>query len=336
MLIFDPPDRLFLCGFGVFIVGDFLIHHLWCFCITYFALVLCTSVGFAASCASDYVVATHNIKFDFDVATATPNLVASESKSLNANTFILSDDGNCYAGYEPYLRTGNDVYPLVEDSDLCPDGYYRSNGACVVFASGGCPSGRYNSATVSTTFIPSEDGNCYSGYDTYSRTGNDIYPLVDSSVLCLPGQYPANGTCTAYSAGTCPENMLNTTTNSSTWTTMTNGACPTNYTEQEITAIEFACDSYISRVTSETPACLLMCNNGLIFTEVNSCAALCNEHNKLKTSTGLEFPMYASKQITPSLNIKVGKNVCYVNLVPGSETDAIQIKYDEQIYHTVN
>ncbi len=229
---------------------------------------------FAASCASDYVIATHNVEFDFNVSTATPNLVSSESKSLNANTFILSDDGNCYAGYEPY-----------------------------------------------------------------SRTGNDIYPLVDSSVLCPPGQFPANGTCTAYSAGTCPDGMLNATDSSATsttWATMTNGACPTNYTEQEITAIEFACDSYISRVTSETPACLLMCNNGLIFTEVNSCATLCNEHNKLKTSTGLEFPMYSSKQITPSINIKVGKNVCYVNLVPGSETDAIQIKYDEQIYHTVN
>ena len=294
---------------------------------------------FAASCGADYVIATHNIKFDFNVATATPNLVASESKSLNANTFMLSYDGNCYAGYEPYSRTGNDVYPPIEDSDLCPDGYYRASGECVAYSSGGCSSGRYNSAVTNTTFIASDDGNCYAGYDVYSRTGNDIYPLVDSSVLCPPGQYPANGTCTAYSAGTCPDGMLNTTASSgtsTTWTTMTNGACPTNYTEQEITAIEFACDSYISRVTSETPACLLMCNNGLIFTEVNSCAALCNEHNKLKTSTGLEFPMYSSKQITPSINVKVGKNVCYVNLVPGSESDAIQIKYDEQIYHTVN
>ena len=292
---------------------------------------------FAAECASNYTVASHNVDYDFNIETLTPDVVDTVSMLLSTNTFILSDDGNCYAGYEPYVRPGNDIYPLIETSDLCPDGYYRSNGECVAFTSGGGPSDRYNSAVTNTTFVASEDGSCYTGYDVYSRTGNDIYPLVDSSVLCPPGQYPANGTCTAYSAGTCPDGMLNTTASSATsttWTTMTNGACPTNYTEQEITAIEFACDSYISRVTSETPACLLMCNNGLIFTEVNSCAALCSEHNKLKTSTGLKFPMYASKQITPSLNIKVGKNVCYVNLVPGSETDAIQIKYDEQISHS--
>ena len=320
-------------------MGDFLIYHLWCFGVICFALVLCTSGAFAASCGTGYAVAVHSVDFDFNIETLTPDAVSNTAKSLNSATFILTDDSNCYAGYEPYSRTGNDIYPLVEDSDLCPDGYYRAGGECVAYTSGGCPSGRYNSAVISTTFIASDDGNCYAGYDSYSRTGNDIYPLVDSSVLCPPGQFPANGTCTAYSAGTCPDGMLNTTASSATsttWATMTNGACPTNYTEQEITAIEFACDSYVSRVTSETPACLLMCNNGLIFTEVNSCAALCSEHNKLKTSTGLEFPMYSSKQITPSINIKVGKNVCYVNLVPGSESDAIQIKYDEQIYHTVN
>lgn len=228
---------------------------------------------FAASCGADYVIATHNVEFDFNVSTATPNLVSSELKSLNANTFILSDDGNCYAGYEPY-----------------------------------------------------------------SRTGNDIYPLVDSSVLCPPGQFPANGTCTAYSAGTCPDGMLNTAASSATsttWATMTNGACPSGYAEQTISTIESACDTYDNHITAETPACLLMCTNGNIYTELNSCAALCNGQNTLKTSTGLVFPMYATKQITPSLNVKVGNDVCYVNLVTGGQSDSINIKYKDIVYHTV-
>ena len=312
------------------------MRGMWVYLLIVVSVLVFAKTVFAASCASDYVVATHNMEFDFDVATATPKLVNSESKSLNANTFILSDDGNCYSGYEPYTHTGSDIYPLIEDSDLCANGYYRSNGECVAYASGGCPSGRYNSAVVSTTFTASEDGNCYAGYDTYSRSGDDVYPLVDSStVLCPPGQYMANGVCTAYKAGTCPENMLDTTTNSSTWSPMSGGVCPSGYIEQTIATVESACDTYDNNITDETPACLLMCTNGNIYTELNSCAALCNGQNTLKTSTGLVFPMYATKQITPSLNVKVGNNVCYVNLVTGGQSDSINIKYKDIVYHTV-
>lgn len=294
-----------------------------------------TDTVFAASCANGYEVMAHDIDFDFNINTQLPDAVTASTKALNTNTFMLSDDGNCYSGYEPYTKTGGAVYPLIEDSDLCADGYYRANGNCVAYTSGGCPTGRYNSAVNNATFGASEDGNCYSGFENYTCLDDYVYPLVDSEILCPAGQYRANGTCTTYSAGTCPENMLNTTTNTATWATMTNGVCPSNYTEETINAIEFACDTYDSQITSETPACLLMCTNGNVFTEVNSCAPLCPEYHKLKTSTGLEFPIYATKQTTPSINLGVGNNTCYVNLVPGKKTGAIHVEYNDTTYHTV-
>lgn len=229
-----------------------------------------TDTVFGASCSNGYGVMAHNIDLDFNINTQLPDMITASVKAVNINTFILSDDGNCYAEYEPYTKTGGAVYPLIEDSDLCPAGQYR-----------------------------------------------------------------ANGICTTYSAGTCPENMVNTTTNTATWATMTNSVCPSNYTEETINAIEFACDMYDSQITSETPACLLMCTNGNVFTEVNSCAPLCSEYHKLKTSTGLEIPVYASKQTTPSLNFQIGNNRCYINMVPGKKTGAINVEYNDTIYHSV-
>lgn len=321
---------------GFFVKGALLLYRTKIFVVL--PLLFFQNTVFGASCLDGYDIVNHDIDLDFNINTPEyPSAISAITKDLNANTFILSDDGNCYAGYEPYTKTGGDVYPLIENSDLCENGYYRANGTCTPFTDGGCPSGRYNSAVMNTTFVASEDGNCYNGFDVYSRKGDDVYPLLDSSslVLCDAGQYPANGICTPYSVGTCPENMLNTTVNSATWATMTNGVCPSNYVEQSIEIIEYACDTYENHITSDTPACLLMCANGNIFTEVNSCAALCPDHHKFMTDTGLEFPMYATKQITPSLNIQLGKNTCYVNLVPGNKSESIHIKYNEQTYHTV-
>ena len=235
------------------------------------ATFLCAGNAFGASCPTGYSVAAHGIEWDFNIANPEyPSAIDAVNKALNVNTFIPSDDGNCYAGYEPY-----------------------------------------------------------------TRGGGDIYPLVDTDTLCGAGQYRANGTCTYYSNGTCPDGMRNTTLNASSWTTMTNGACPSNYSAYTIGTIEYACDTYVSHIDSNTPACLLMCTNGNIYTEVNSCASLCANHHKLMTSTGLEFPLYATKQITPSINIQMGNSTCYVNLVNGESTNAINVQYDNKIYHTV-
>ena len=191
-----------------------------------------TNAVFAASCGSGYDVAVHNIEWDYNIATLTPDSVTATVGSLNANTFILSDDGNCYANYEPYSRSGNDVYPLIEDSDLCQDGYYRSAGTCTPYVQDVCPNGRHNAAVVNSTFVTSEDGNCYAGFDVYSRPGDDIYPMIDTSitVLCPSGQYLASGTtCTSYSQSTCPNNYYSYSLNANTVAQQTNNACPTNY-----------------------------------------------------------------------------------------------------------
>ena len=82
--------------------------------------------------------------------------------------------------------------------------------------------------------------------------------------------------------------------------------------------------------------CGILCEYGLEYTEVGTCSQLCSgEYNTLRTSTGLAYPMYATKSVTPSLNIRVGDTTCYVNMISGTSHGAINIKHNNKTYHTV-
>ena len=189
---------------------------------------------------------------------------------------------------------------------------------------------------TNTAFIfPDRDGNCKNGYQEFTVSSDYIYPLVEVIRLCPSGQYLNNGTCTSYSNGRCPEGMKNTTLRASSFAIKTGDTCPSNYIQETISNIEYVCDTYENHIDSNTQACVMMCNTGNVFTELNTCASLCAGRHKLMTSTGLEIPMYSTKQITPSINIKMGENICYVNLLSGISNNAINVSYDGETYHTV-
>ena len=56
---------------------------------------------------------------------------------------------------------------------------------------------------------------------------------------------------------------------------------------------------------------------------------------QLKTSGGLNFPLYSTRATTPSLCVLYNETTCYVDLETGSATDAININYNGVTYHTV-
>ena len=166
----------------------------------------------AASCLSGYKVASHG------------------SNPIANTSLIASEDGYCPSGYTNYVRTDSYLYPLMEDSILCAPGQYRANGTCRSYSQGSCPSGRYDSAIVSSTFIASEDGYCPTNYSNYTRSDDYVYPLVTTNNLCPDGQYRANGTCTSYAQSTCPSGYYSYSLNSATIAAQDNNACPANYT----------------------------------------------------------------------------------------------------------
>ncbi|MDW2958723.1 MAG: hypothetical protein R8M37_02845 [Alphaproteobacteria bacterium] len=56
---------------------------------------------------------------------------------------------------------------------------------------------------------------------------------------------------------------------------------------------------------------------------------------KLNTSGGLSFPLYSDKSTSPSIHIKYNDMVCYVDLESGGASNAINVKYNGVVYHTV-
>jgi len=66
------------------------------------------------------------------------------------------------------------------------------------------------------------------------------------------------------------------------------------------------------------------------------CSAICDAGiTQLKTSTGLNFPLTATKLTTPSINIGHNNTVCYVPLATGSANSAINVTYGGGVYHTL-
>ena len=181
-----------------------------------------------------------------------------------------------------------------------------------------------------STFAPRLDEDCpIDGY-VLINIPDDVIGVYNGMlngneiVLCDNGYLPNSGSCVSYSNDDCPTNYNDLALNDNTMTTLTNGVCPNGY---KTFSIDQQCDE-----NSDDAICGLMCENGLNYTDIGTCVELCpNEHKTLRTSTGLIYPMYATKSIIPSINLKIDDDICYVNLMPGETTGAIHIKFNNQI-----
>ena len=146
--------------------------------------------------------------------------------------------------------------------------------------------------------------------------------------LCNNGFQVNNGSCSTYTTGECPENYQDLSLNANTMAKLTNGSCANGYEPYKINQ---QCDEH-----TNDAICAILCTGGLSYTDIGTCAQTCQSgYTTLKTGNGLSYPMYSTKQITPSINVQIGEDVCYVNLVPGSAEDAIHIRYNDQTYHAV-
>ena len=218
--------------------------------------------------------------------------------------------------------------------------YFPMIMACImhthnVFANATCDNGYTQITNVNVaTFTAVVNGKCPFGGYSVKQIPDELYGIYNgftygsTSTLCADG-YLANGsTCTAYAQGDCPNNYKNLALNNSTFTTLTDGACASGYKKYTI-------NQQCNTNTTDT-MCAILCSGDMEYTDIGTCADLCpGDHHTLRTSTGLILPMYAEKQITPSINIQMGENVCYVNLLSGASNDAINVSYDGATYHTV-
>lgn len=72
-------------------------------------------------------------------------------------------------------------------------------------------------------------------------------------------------------------------------------------------------------------------------TAADMCAPLCKAGvTKLKTSSGVSVPLFASKNTKPAIYIGYNNMVCYADLKPGGSSGAIHTIYNGTECHTTN
>ena len=288
--------------------------------------------AFASTCPSGY--ATLDAEKHIDTT----------YKTFSESTFMAVEDGLCKIGGYSLIEIPDDIRPVFNgfvmgnEVKVCDNGYQPNNGDCVPYTKGTCNGDAnvhdWNLALDSASFMATEDGLCKIGGYSIIEIPDDLYPKYNGFVmgseiaLCTNGYRSNNTSCVDYAMGECPTNYVDLALNDNTFAKLTDGACASGYSKYVI-------NQQCNQNTTDS-MCAILCSNGLEYTDVGTCAALCpSEHHTLKTSTGLSFPLYATKQITPSINIQMGDDICYVNLVNGRASDAINVQYDNKIYHTV-
>lgn len=95
------------------------------------------------------------------------------------------------------------------------------------------------------------------------------------------------------------------------------GTCPTGYVAHDVVDV---CGD------DTTSVCWL----------IEQIRALCNAGvSNIKTSNGVNVPLYSERGTTPSLCINYNNTTCYADLESGSVGGAINVKYNGATYHTV-
>ncbi len=106
--------------------------------------------------------------------------------------------------------------------------------------------------------------------------------------------------------------------------------------QKQIFASLFIC---VTAILGATSAYALTCSSGYHITgDYTTCAQLCSAGiTSLRSNTGTNVPLFATRRSNPSLNIQHNGITCYAELAIGqntTSTDAIHIEFETQKYHT--
>lgn len=56
---------------------------------------------------------------------------------------------------------------------------------------------------------------------------------------------------------------------------------------------------------------------------------------QMKTSAGVDFPLYAMRQTNPSLSVMYNNTTCYMDLEQGKQSGTINVNYNGVVYHMI-
>ncbi|MBP3545025.1 MAG: hypothetical protein J6J82_01800 [Alphaproteobacteria bacterium] len=125
------------------------------------------------------------------------------------------------------------------------------------------------------------------------------------------------------------------------------GSCPTGYSVMTASPKKWFCNTDTNFPTG--------CNGAsysLDKTTLSDCASvapdavgetkciltppLCDFATFVCTSANVSNNLFADKNTSHAIAIKSGADTCYINLEPGQSSDAINIRMDGTVYHSIN
>ena len=259
------------------------------------------------------------------------------------DTFTALFNERCITSTTKRTFISSEMYPIYNGTlmggtvTLCDNNTFSTDGTtCTAQTQGRCNNGYYQAPGTTSTFTALFNDRCVTSTRKVSLL-SDFYAihtgtLMGNAVTLCDGGYSTNGSsCTAYSTGTCPGNLKNVPMHTNTILAKTGASCTSGY--RNFTAEEEC------KYTPTQSFCVNVCDSGSLYTSLGSCAPICTSGaTTLRTSTGVVLPMWGTAQTTPAVNIGLGEDVCYVNLVPGAvanDTHTIMIQYDNNLYHAV-
>ena len=219
---------------------------------------------------------------------------------------------------------------------LCPGGY-KNGSSCTNYAQGHCESGYYDMAGVAQSAVSAKVGNsCLVPGYRQREIPDEMYAIYNgfavgtATTLCGADAYRSGSSCVALTGVGCPTNYKKLPAASGVLAPLTApGTCGTG---KHSYVFNQRCDE-----NPDDDSCVLVCEDGLNYTGVGTCAALCEYGaTELRTSTGVSLPLYATKETTPALNVGIGEGICYINLVQGATSgNALMLRNGQTLYHAV-
>ena len=280
-----------------------------------FLLVLCVFDAAFAECPSGY----------------------SDVTALYAQTFSPKSRGVCPSGYESYTAPSvidikfNGI--LLETAPtVCDADSHYENGVCTPNTQGNCSSGFFTYSSDDSTFFPKVNNSCPTGYGAYTAPSvldirfNGVL-LPTAPTVCSTGHYVA-GVCSAYSAGDCMTGYVDMGADDIVAAVNSGGTCPSGYT---------AMGSFQScNVETTSNFCTSLCNGGKVLTPSGYCVNECGLGiSQLNVGANTTYPLYGVRLTTPSLAIGNGVNQCYLNLGTGAGT-GVKVLYNNTVYHVTD
>lgn len=316
--------------------------------IIFLFLFICTGANSAQLVGSEITLCTNGFSPDGSTCTtygAGECGVGYYDLTSSATSFVSTTAGGVcnVAGYKARTLPDTTIELIYHGAvigseiTLCANGYSPNGTTCTTYGVGDCSADYYDVKAGATTFVSSVNDSCsVAGYKSRTLPDTTIeliyYGMVVGSeiLLCDNGYSPDNSTCTTYQQNDCPSEYYGINAGGTSFATTNNGSCASGY------------HSYIAEDSCGfEPAgstCISYCENGDMTTGAGGCSTLCGAGaTTLRTSTGLKYPLWATKQTTPSINIGFPSGErCYVNLTEeATDSQAIWIRLNGTKMHAM-